>query len=276
MSAITRFLPKNHLSYLMGIVVHIKLPSFLAVMNTWIIANFAKAYRIDLNEAEFPISQYPSLGEFFVRKLKPGLRPIADSWAVHTADAVITQISPIKDGKLIQAKNKYFSLLNLTKDTKALEKWSEGFFATYYLCPTDYHRVHSPVTGEITTVRHIPGALWPVNSWSTENIEELFTVNERVIVEIKTDKGLVAAIFVGATNVGQIILSFDSEIHGNQLGSKKVIEKSYNGLKINKGEELGMFRMGSTVVMLYPKSAKPENLSHFLNKSTKVNSAFLR
>lgn len=257
----------------MGTLVHLKLPRFLAPLNRWIIAKFAKAYRIDLNEAEKSIDQYPSLGEFFVRKLKPGLRPIADSWAVHPADAVITQISPIQEGKLIQAKNKFFSLQNLTKDNQALVKWGQGFFATYYLCPTDYHRVHSPVSGEITLVRYIPGALWPVNSWSTDNIEELFTVNERVLVEIKTDKGLVAAIFVGATNVGQIILSFDSEIHGNQLGSKTIVEKSYSGLKIKKGDELGMFRMGSTVVMLYPNQT--ENLSRFLNQSTRVNAAFI-
>ena len=272
MSSITRFLPKNHLSYIVGRLVHLRLPGFL---NRLIIANFAKAYKIRLDEAEFSYDQYPSLGEFFVRKLKPGLRPLGNSWAVHPADSVITQAAVIQDGQLIQAKNKTYSVTSFTKDPKALDHYNSGFFLTYYLCPTDYHRVHSPVTGEIKRVVHIPGALWPVNSWSTDNIHELFSINERVLVEIETDRGLVGVMFVAATNVGQIILSFDSEIIGNQLLSEAVKEKSYFGIKISKGDELGMFRMGSTIVMLYsPLTIKPNNLENYLNKPVRVNSDF--
>ncbi|MGZ3724424.1 MAG: archaetidylserine decarboxylase [Pseudobdellovibrio sp.] len=272
MSSITRFLPKNHLSYVVGQLVHIKLPGFLS---HFIIANFAKAYRINLDEAELPYRQYPSLGEFFIRKLKKGLRPVGTTWNVHPADSVITQAAIIEKGKLIQAKNKTYSVDSFTRDPKALETYEQGCFLTYYLCPTDYHRVHSPVTGEIVRTLHIPGALWPVNSWSTENIHELFSVNERVLVEIKTERGLVGAMFVGATNVGQIVLSFDAEIVGNQLLSNAIREKKYQNLKIQKGDELGMFRMGSTVVMLYQKGTAPtENLSRFINKAVKVNSDF--
>ncbi|MFZ3231198.1 MAG: archaetidylserine decarboxylase [Pseudobdellovibrio sp.] len=268
MSAITRFLPKNHLSYIVGLLVHLKLPAFL---NNVIIANFAKAYRIRLDEAEFTIDKYPSLGEFFIRRLKPGIRPIAVSWAVHPADSVITQFSIIQNGKLIQAKNKTYSVLEFTKDQNALAKWDQGIFVTYYLCPTDYHRVHSPVNGIIKKVRHIPGALWPVNNWSTENIQELFSVNERVLVEIETDRGLVGVMFVGATNVGQIILAFDSEIVGNQLLSSAIHEKLYS-LPIQRGEELGAFRMGSTIVMLYPKDAlKDISVNKYLNQQVQVN-----
>lgn len=272
MASITRFLPKNHLSYIAGLLVHLRLPSFL---NRLIIANFAKAYRIQLDEAELPYSQYPSLGEFFIRKLKPGLRPVGKTWAVHPADSVITQAAPIKDGKLIQAKNKTYSLPGFTQDKEGLKKYDNGFFLTYYLCPTDYHRVHSPVSGEIKRVLHVPGALWPVNSWSTDNIHELFSINERVVVEIQTERGLVAAVFVGATNVGKIELSFDPDIVGNQLTLQTVKEKHYQGLKIQKGEELGMFRMGSTVVMLYSQGTIHSNdLTSFLNKAVKVNSDF--
>ena len=273
MSAITRFLPKNHLSYLVGQLVHIPLPGFL---NRWIIAKFAKAYHINLDDAEFPIAQYPSLGEFFVRKLKPGRRPVGDSWAVHPADAVITQAGKMADGKLIQAKNRLYSVESFTKDKAALEKYKDGTFLTYYLCPTDYHRVHSPVTGEIKRALHIPGALWPVNHWSTASIHELFSINERVLVEIETDRGLVGVMFVGATNVGKIILSFDGDIVGNQLLSEAINEKMYSGLKIKKGDELGMFRMGSTVVMLYSKNTiSSENVSQFIDKQVQVNSDFI-
>lgn len=273
MASITRFLPKNHLSYFVGLLVHIPLPRFL---NNFLIAKFAKAYRIDLSEAEHPIERYRSLGDFFVRKLKPGLRPLGSTWALHPADSVITQAAKMTDGKLIQAKNKTYSAANFTQDAKALEKWKDGFFLTYYLCPTDYHRVHSPVTGQIVRVVYIPGALWPVNSWSTDNIHELFSINERVLVEIQTEKGLVGVMFVGATNVGQIILSFDPEIRGNQLLSKAIVEKTYSNLSIQKGEELGQFRMGSTIVMLYSKDVLPQDLSieKFLNQQVRVNSSF--
>ena len=256
----------------MGQLVHIRLPRFI---NRYVIAIFAKTYGINLNEAELPYDQYASLGEFFVRKLKKGLRPIGETWNVHPADSVITQASIIQEGQLIQAKNKTYSVESFTADPQALHKYGEGCFLTYYLCPTDYHRVHSPVSGIIKKVVHIPGALWPVNSWSTENIHELFSINERVLVEIETDRGLVGVMFVGATNVGQIILSFDSEIKGNQLLSNAIKEKIYTDLKINKGDELGMFRMGSTIVMLYSKNTiSPNNLDIFVNKPVKVNSDF--
>lgn len=272
MSAITRFLPKNHLSYIVGQLVHIRLPGFI---NRLIIANFAKAYKINLDEAEFPIEKYPSLGEFFVRKLKAGTRPLGKTWALHPADAVITQASQIKDGKLIQAKNRTYSVASFTQDKDALAKFNNGLFLTYYLCPTDYHRVHSPVTGEVRKVIHIPGNLWPVNPWSTENIHEIFSVNERVVVEIETDRGPVALVFVGATNVGKIVLSFDSEIIGNQLMSSAIREKTYSNTFINKGDEIGMFRMGSTVVMLYSEiTLTAKDVSGFIGQPVKVNSDF--
>lgn len=273
MSAITRFLPKNHISYFVGQIVHWRLPSYL---NRFVIAIFAWHYRINLNEAEFSTDQYASLGDFFVRKLKPGIRPIGSTWAVHPADALITQAALIQNGLLIQAKNKTYSVESFTRDTKALEKYGGGSFLTYYLCPTDYHRVHSPVDGKIIRVAHIPGALWPVNSWSTENIHELFSVNERVLVEIETDRGLVGVMFVGATNVGQIMLSFDLEMRGNQLLSSAVKEKKYENLTIKKGDELGMFRMGSTIVMLYSENTiTSKDLTQFINKQVKVNSDFI-
>lgn len=265
-------MPKNHLSYLVGKLVHIKLPTFL---NKLIITCFAKAYDINLAEAELPVEKYPSLGDFFVRRLKYGIRPIAATWAVHPADSLITQAGKITSGKLIQAKNKTYSLESFTQDKKSLEKYNNGSFLTYYLCPTDYHRVHSPVNGEIKRVVYIPGALWPVNAWSTENIHELFSINERVLIEIETDRGPVGIVFVGATNVGQIVLTFDPEIVGNQLLSSAVIVKNYSNLKINKGDELGMFRMGSTVVMLYSeKTITSVGLDMWINEQVLVNSEF--
>jgi len=274
MSAITQFLPKNHLSYIVGLLVHLPLPS---IIWTPIIKIFAKAYNINIEEAEKPIEQYKSLGDFFVRHLKAGVRPLGNTWATHPADSVVTQAQIIKDGKLIQAKNKTYHINDFIFDQNGLDKYNDGQFLTYYLCPTDYHRVHSPVTGIIQKVVHIPGALWPVNQWSTDNIQELFSINERVYVEIKTDRGLVGVVFVGATNVGQIELAFDSEIRGNQLKVFKPLVKDNLNISIQKGAELGMFRMGSTVVMLYQKGIldlSNEQLDELHNKAVRVNSDF--
>ncbi len=273
MSAVTKFFPKNHVSFFIGWLVHQPMPRFLW---TPIIRWFAGRYKINLDEAELPIGEYPNLGEFFIRKLKPGLRPVADTHVVHPADSVVTQAFRIQSGQLIQAKNKYYSAVDLTADPQALEKYDGGFFLTYYLCPTDYHRVHSPVTGIIKKITHIPGKLWPVNSWSTENIPELFSVNERVCVEIETFQGLVNVVFVGATNVGQIELFVDSEIRGNQLVLSKPLIKEGLNISVQKGQELGCFRMGSTVVALFGKSFEinDEQFKRYHSQPVKVNSAF--
>lgn len=252
MSAITRILPKRRLSRWAGVLMHLNLPPFLARIS---IKAFASMYKIDLDEAELPYHKYTSIGDFFVRRLKPGIRPVGDSWAVHPADSVITQNAPIDGGTLIQAKGITYKLEEFTQDPEAKKKWAGGYFLTYYLCPTDYHRVHSPVDGVITDVRYMPGQLWPVNEWSTTNVKDLFTVNERVLVEIQTDLGPVGVVFVGATNVGHIVLSFDETIRGNQKGPHIFKHKKYSPeIPVHKGSELGMFRMGSTVVMLYPPS----------------------
>jgi len=274
MSAITRYLPKRRLSRWVGQLVHWEGPSF------WTrpaIRIFAWLYNIDLDEAEKPYYEYPSIGEFFVRRLKAGLRPVASSWAVHPADSRITQSSAMDDGTLIQAKGITYNLEEFTQDPDCQKKWSGGYFLTYYLCPTDYHRVHSPVEGKITRVRYIPGELWPVNEWSTTNVRDLFTVNERVVVEIETDLGPVGVVFVGATNVGHIVLSFDESVRGNAV-NPQMIDKTYNPpIAVKKGDELGMFRMGSTVVMLYPPHFRQKFERHLdLGPAVRVNAALIK
>lgn len=253
MSAITKFLPRNHLSYFVGKLVHWRGPRIWAEISIRI---FAKIFNINLNEAEKPVSEYPSIGEFFVRKLKPGIRPIAQAAAaIHPADSQISQHGRIRGGAMIQAKGKEFYVQDILVNPEATKTYQNGYFVTYYLCPMDYHRVHSPVSGLITKVTHVPGELWPVNKWSVENVHDLFSVNERIIVDIASDYGPVAVVFVGATNVGQIELSFDDGFRGNQLTLSKTRVVEYKTpISIEKGQELGMFRMGSTVVMVYPEA----------------------
>ncbi len=270
MSAVTKYLPKKGLSRLVGCLMHWQGPKWWAHFS---IKNFAKYYKINLSEAEKPISEYASIGDFFIRKLKPDARPVAEAPVLHPADSKLTQFENITDNSLVQAKGWKYSLAQFTQDEKANEKWSNGMFLTYYLCPTDYHRVHSPVSGVIKKARLIPGELWPVNHWSTTHIENLFAINERLLVEIETQWGLVGVMFVGATNVGHICLSFDQTLQGNQ-GQTQVEEREYN-LPIEKGQELGMFRMGSTVVMLYSEKFKTTFQKFDKGPSVKVNSALV-
>lgn len=278
MSSITKFLPKNHLSYLVGKLVHAQFPKFIWSPVIWC---FARYYKINLEETEKPINQYASLGDFFVRNLKPGLRPLGQAFLLNPADSKITQASPVTHGQMIQAKNKFYQVQDFLADSKAAQTYQNGFFVTYYLCPTDYHQVHSPVDGVIQKITHIPGQLWPVNQWSTENIEELFSINERVVVEIQTARGLLSVVFVGATNVGFIEIFKLPELKGNHLEVFKNKTWDNLSLSLKKGDKLGQFRMGSTVVLVAQASISNDYtqntniLSQWVNQSVKVNSDFI-
>lgn len=240
-------IPKNILSRLVGWLMHLRLGSLPILI-------FAKIYNINLIESEKPYTEYKSIGDFFIRKLKSNARPLSDSQYLHPADSLISQIGKIENSTLIQAKGKTYSLHEFLQNS--IFDFEQGLFITYYLCPTDYHRVHSPITGKITSVIHIPGNLWPVNDWSVENIQNLFCVNERVIVNFETEQGPVSLVFVGATNVGKITLSFEEKIVSN-CGQNKINKIQYsNPIAIQKGQELGVFHMGSTVVMCYSKSVR--------------------
>lgn len=273
MLELLKFLPRKHLSRLTGWIVHWRGPAF---WNRLLIGLFAGLYRIDLNEAEKSAWDYPSLGEFFVRRLRAGVRPLASAWAVHCADSRILASGRIEKGLCLQAKGKSYAVKDLLVDPDWIGKFEDGFFATYYLCPTDYHRVHSPVDGYIRRVAYVPGDLWPVHDRAVNEMDGLYLVNERVVVEIATDKGAVAVVFVGALNVGSIELSFDSIVKGNQ--GRPFLEKTYEiPREIKKGDELGMFRMGSTVVTLFSAEFRQAHAGALnLGPLVKVNSALTR
>lgn len=248
-----RILPRNLLSRFTGRLMHLSLPGKLRIKSLqW----FVNRYKINMQEAELPLESYPHIGALFTRRLKPGVRPI-EGLMVHPADAQITEQGEIKDGKLLQVKGLSYSAAELIADAEKARFLEGGYYLTYYLCPTDYHRVHSPVSGEITEAVHIPGTLWPVNKSSVQKIKNLFLVNERLVVEIKQGAQSVFVVLVGATNVGKMTASFDPSIVTNQPLSQS--RRSYDpSVKIQVGEELGIFHMGSTVVVLYP----PQKVSH--------------
>lgn len=220
-------------------------------LGPWSVQWFARRYSINMTEAEFPIENYLTIGKLFTRRLKSGLRPIKDE-VVHPSDSMLMQRGAIVGGQLLQIKGRSYSLEELIHVMDG-SHWEGGSYLNYYLCPTDYHRVHSPVRGEVKKVVYIPGSLWPVNQWSVSHVPRLFARNERLVIYIQTDRGEVALIMVGATNVGKMTLSFDSELITNQPGDCSLIRKPYDpSPHLEPGDEVGVFHMGSTVVMLYP------------------------
>lgn len=248
---ILKFLPRKCISRIAGKIAFFQFFSFIQIK---INSAYASYFKIDLSEAELSLDKYPSLGEFFIRKLKTDARPIQSDFCIHPADSVVSQQDEIKNNQLIQAKGITYSVQELIgeKIENGIEvnsKFEDGYFLTYYLSPKDYHRVHSPVTGVITKINYISGDLWPVNQWSVLNIPNVFNLNERVYVEIKTTHGPVGVVFVGATNVGSIKLAkYDIR------PSKVNYQLNDLNIPVAIGEELGMFRMGSTIVMLYNKN----------------------
>lgn len=256
---ILSFLPRKWLSRLIGFLMHVKLPAPLAKLS---IEAFANAYNIKISEAEKPLEQYTSIGNFFSRRLIKGARPLSSAWAIHPSDSEILQSGPIIEGTLIQAKGRTFNVVGLTEDPEAEDKYKDGYFITYYLCPTDYHRVHSPVGGFIKSVMYRNGDLWPVNKKSVSVVKNLYIENERLMAEIASEFGPVGVVMVGATNVGSMTLAFDKKVRTNrQAKSKRHVYEL--PIEIQKGDEFGTFHMGSTVIVLYSKEFRKKFESQF-------------
>lgn len=251
-----RLLPKNLLSRFTGKLMSIESPVWLVrVMKIW----FAGHYMIRLDEAEKEFDEYRSINALFTRRLKSGIRPIVGD-LVHPADSKIAQAGVLEAGQLLQAKGWSYSASDLIGNNDLASQLKNGSYFTYYLCPTDYHRVHSPVDGKVVNIRHIPGTLWPVNPGSVRGIESLFLKNERMVFEIETVFGVMAVVMVGATNVGKITTSLGSAWQTN-LPEKLLVREESVSADINAGQELGIFHMGSTVICLWPSSAGIDKFS---------------
>lgn len=240
-------LPKNFLSLLMGRLVSIHWPN---KMTEAINRSFVRIFKIDMNEAEKPLSEYRSLQELFIRKLKPGLRelPLKDC-LISPCDGRLSVMGTIASGKLLQAKGRTYSLTNLLQNEGIAQSFLSGSYATIYLSPKDYHRFHMPADGEIIKTIYIPGALWPVNNWAVHNVKELFCQNERVITLIKREEGMIAHIAVGACMVGRIELDYCRIPHYKK--SKEIVVIDHlNPISLKKGDDLGRFMFGSTIILL--------------------------
>ncbi|MBX3021208.1 MAG: phosphatidylserine decarboxylase [Bdellovibrionales bacterium] len=244
------WVPKRLLSRATGLLMRLPLPGPLAAL---LVPLFARFFKINAAEAELQPGEYHSLDGFFTRKLKAGIRPVGGQF-VHPVDGKLTEQGKIEQGQLIQAKGWTYSVAEFLGDENLARIYEDGQFYTYYLCPADYHRVHSPTSGDLVSARHIPGLLWPVNEWSVHNIRRLFCLNERVVLNFEHPLGRWSLVFVGATNVGHMTITLDPSIISNRWMWHAPTERHYSPpLPVKPGDELGIFHLGSTVICLFEK-----------------------
>lgn len=228
----------------------------------WVVKAFIRFYRVNMQEAQQPDPKsYATFNDFFIRQLQADARPINDdpSTLVLPADGVISEIGSIERDQLLQAKGHHYSLEALLAGNAPLAKQFEnGLFATTYLSPRDYHRVHMPCDGVLREMIYVPGDLFSVNMLTAANVPNLFARNERVICRFDTAYGPMVQILVGATIVGTIASVWAGTITPPRLG---IIQRwTYPAagtegeepvIHLRKGEEMGHFRLGSTVITLF-------------------------
>jgi phosphatidylserine decarboxylase len=247
-----RLVPKNAFSRAVGAMLRAPWPKPMVRLG---IQGFSKAYGVETDEAERDVLSYRTFNEFFTRRLKPGLRPIAEgsSLACSPVDGTVGQVGTIRDGTLIQAKGREYTLADFLVDELDTRDYEGGTFATLYLAPYNYHRIHVPLSGEITGYTYVPGHLWPVNAKGIAEIDRLFAVNERLITHMSTAAGKVAIAKVGATCVGRIRATYDDVVTNN--GPAAYRRTRYEQpIEARKGDECGIFEMGSTVIVLFQKN----------------------
>ncbi|WFF38429.1 archaetidylserine decarboxylase [Moraxella nasibovis] len=214
---------------------------------------FAKAYGIELSEYERgSLDDYASFNDFFTRELKSGVRPIDETAGgiASPADGKISQIGAITHGQLIQAKGRDYEVGQLLADYELGKTFADGSFATIYLAPTNYHRVHMPFDGVLTATRYVPGTLFSVNNTTAEHVPDLFARNERLVCEFDTQWGKACVVLVGA----MIVAGIECVATGAIKRTPYIQERTHD-LPLKKGDELGRFYLGSTAIIVLPKSA---------------------
>ncbi len=215
-----------------------------------------RIYGVRMDEALEPDytnrETYPDLNSIFTRALRPGCRPLSPAGTVSSpVDGTISQIGAITDGRIIQAKGHDFSVTELLGGDESLgSKFSDGAFATIYLSPSDYHRVHMPVDGDLQQMIHVPGRLLGVSPSFIRNVPGLFARNERIACLFDSQAGPAAVVMVGAINVGSMETVWAGQI--TPPYGRRVTSRNYDGsIHLERGEEMGRFNMGSTVILLF-------------------------
>ena len=221
---------------------------------------FIKSFAVDMREAEHPdIEHYDTFNEFFTRPLKKSARPIApgDNILCCPADGTVSQAGPIEEGRIFQAKGQDYSVLELLGGDQAMaSQYNDGKFITVYLAPYNYHRLHMPLGGKLKKMLHVPGRLFSVAQWTVQEVPRLFARNERLVCEFETDIGPMVLVLVGAINVAAIETVWSGLV--TPPAGKRISEFDYGHTQksLEKGEEMGRFKMGSTIIVLTPKQVE--------------------
>lgn len=239
---------------------------------------FIGRYGVNMSEAAEPdYTAYPTFNAFFTRALKPGARTINPAPEILTSpvDGAISQIGQISTDRVFQAKGQSFSLTELLGgDDARAEPFREGEFATIYLSPKDYHRIHMPMAGTLKEMVYVPGKLFSVNPVTAENVPNLFARNERVACLFDTEAGPMAMVLVGAMIVGSVETTWAGVVAPN---SGKVTQWQYSGedaVQFEKGQEMGRFRLGSTVILVMPKGTVKWQPNQVAEKAVQLGEAF--
>lgn len=249
----TYLLPQHGLSRIMHAITRSEIYWWKNNFTRW----FVKQFKVDMSLAMDPdLDNYASFNAFFTRELRPDARPISDQakTVASPVDGTVSQAGNIKEGRIFQAKGRDYSMLELLGgDVRASEQFEGGKFATLYLSPRDYHRIHIPMNGKLTAMSHVPGRLFSVSPATTRAIPRLFARNERVVAYFETEAGPMAMVMVGAIFVASIETVWAGEV--TPPAGKEIRYWKYNPENpsnfFKKGTEVGRFNMGSTVILLF-------------------------
>jgi phosphatidylserine decarboxylase len=250
-------LPRERITRALGHLTEARVPRALL---TPVLGVYTRAYNVDMSEAIVPDEGFGSFNEFFTRKLRDGLRPLDPDpgMLISPADGRLDDGGPVDPLRTFVVKGQRYAAAELLGSTDDAARFAGGTYAIVYLSPRDYHRVHSPIDAEITHVRHIPGTLFPVNEFGVKHVPHLLARNERVVIMLRSPTvGRIAMVMVGAMIVGKISLTFEGPARPPFGGT--VVERWYDATsmpRVAKGDEVGAFLLGSTVVMLMERSGE--------------------
>ena len=225
------------------------------VATTYVIRRFVRRYGVNMSEAANPdVASYPTFNDFFTRALKPGARPLAHADLVCPVDGAISQFGGIERDQIFQAKGHHYSTTALVGGDAALaRRFQDGSFATLYLSPKDYHRIHMPCDGRLLRMLHVPGDLFSVNPTTARGVPGLFARNERVVCVFEGARGPFVLVLVGATIVGSMATVWHGIVNPPRVAQVREWHYADEPAQFKQGDEMGRFLLGSTVVMLFPK-----------------------
>lgn len=255
-----RVLPKNVLTAIVYRVTRIR----IKIIKNFFIRTFVRAYNVNVEEIELAVpDDFACFNAFFIRELSEGARPIdfAETVIVSPVDGTVSAAGRISHERLFQAKGIDYSLRDLlASNTDDALNYTGGEFATIYLAPYNYHRVHAPFDGRVLSLHYVPGKLFSVNAATVARLPGLFAQNERLVCYFQTAFGPMIFIFVGAMNVGSITTPWTGEIRPRKSGvvEKLSLQHSETDLTFAKGDQIGWFNMGSTVLLLFPPDTSSE------------------